>query len=279
MLSILYGLLAAVGWGSSDFVGGLASRRVGAYQAVLFTEGVGLFVLLPAAFIFGEPVISWQELAWCATAGALGVTGLGLLFQAFKDGQMSLVAPVSAVTAAVLPIVVGFFTVGAPKPAQLGGFALALAAVWLISYQPQKEGKMQLRLADLVLPLLAGAGFGLYFILFNKGSQNAVIWPMVAGRSAGIVALGSLTLLQGQRLLPSGGAWGLLALNFALDLGATVMYILAGQAGRMDIAAVLTSLYPGLTILLAWLILKERINRPQQAGIILALAAIALIAI
>ena len=279
MLSIVYGLFAAIGWGTADFAGGLASRRVGAFPAVIFTELAGLAVLLPAALGWNEPRIEARNFLLCAAAGGAGMLALSALFQAFKEGQMSLAAPVSAVTAAVLPIGAGYITEGALEPVKLAGCGLALLAIWLISYNPVAGEEITRRLGALKLPLLAGIGFGLYFILFNLGSQEGILWPLVASRTGGTVVVGGLVLLQGGRLLPKSGAWMLLILNVVLDLISNLMYLLAGQAGRMDIAAVLTSLYPGMTILLAWLVLKERAGGWQRVGIVLALAAILLIVI
>jgi drug/metabolite transporter (DMT)-like permease len=270
--------MSAVGWGASDFVGGLSSRRAGAFQSVLFVQLIGMFFLPILAFGLKEPIISWQEWLWCAGAGGFGVLALALLFQAFEEGKMSLAAPVSAVTSAALPILVGFFTQGFQGFAKISGFTLALVAVWLISWADTGKEKIILRMEELRLPLLAGIGFSLYYVLIYEGSQNAIIWPMIASRSTGMVVLVATMIFQHKKLIPGRNAWPLLMLNFFLDLGANVMYILAGQSGRMDIAAVLTSLYPGITILLAWLILKERIQRLQTVGILLALGAILLIA-
>lgn len=279
MLSILFGLLSAAGWGASDFVGGLSARRAGAFQSVLFVEIISLFLLPLAALGLNEPLISWQEWLWCAAAGGFGVVALALLFQAFVDGQMSIAAPVSAVISAILPILVSLFTEGIPEPGRLAGFLLALLAIWFITWGGKGTEKLHLHLKTIQLPLLAGIGFGLYFILIHHGSQHGLIWPMIASRGVGMMILAAILLKQRKNLFPSRDTWPLLMLNFILDIAANVTYIRAGQLGRMDVAAVLTSMYPGFTILLAWLFLGERTHLLQTAGILLAVGAIVLIAV
>ncbi len=270
MQSILYGLLSAAG---------LCARRTGPFQSVLLVQLLALGVLPFAAIFLGEPVISVREWLWCMAAGGFGVLALALLYQSFGEGQMSIAAPVSAVTSAALPIVVGIFTQGAQESTQVIGFGLALVAIWLISTAETGDLKRILQFKDLQLPIMAGVGFGLYFIFIYQGSQQAIIWPMVASRMAGMASLGMVMAWRRQKFAIQQGAWPLLVLNFLLDMAANVTFILAAQSGRMDVAAVLTSLYPGLTILLAWLILKEHVRRLQFVGILLALAAIALITI
>ena len=276
MISILFGLSSALAWGAADFCGGLASRKTKAYQAVLFGEAVGLALLLAAAFISGEAPIGWSAWLLCAIAGSMGVLGLLLFFMAMTKGQMSVAAPVSALTAAILPVIAGSFGDGFPGWLTLAGFALALAAIWFISQPDGGSKNLRLRLADLRLPLLAGVGFGVYFILLHHGSQNGFFWPMVSSRLAGVVTMVIYTLATRQPFLPTKSVWPLLILNGVLDVSGNGLYILAGQAGRMDVAAVLASLYPASTVLLAGVFLNERLNRLQLTGILAALGSIVL---
>lgn len=279
MISIIYGLFAALSWGGGDFFGGLASRKTGAYRAVLYAEIFGLALLFSAAAILGESMLGWQNILLASAAGAIGSTGLLILYQAMTTGQMSIATPVSALLAAALPVIVGTVMEGLPTSAKLTGFALALLAVWLVAQERSQKTQM-MRLSDLRLPLLAGLCFGTYFIMMHQASQDAIIWPMIASRSAGMFALIIFMLaLRHDWRVTTPLAWPLIGINAALDIGGNVFYILAGQAGRMDVAAVLSSLYPGATVLLAWLILKERINRIQWLGIFTALLAIVLMTI
>ncbi len=279
MLSILFGLSSALAWGAADFTGGLASRKAKAYQAVLLGEAVGLVALLIAVISSGEAPIGWFEWMLCTIAGSLGTLGLLLLFHAMTKGQMSVAAPVSALMAAILPVIAGTVTEGFPGWLTLGGFSLALAAIWFISQPDGGPKSMRVRLADLSLPLIAGVSFGAYFILMHRGSQEGLFWPMVSSRVAGVATMMVYTLVTRQPFLPAKSAWPLLILNGLLDITGNGLFILAGQAGRMDVAAVLASLYPGSTVLLAGLFLHERLNRAQVVGVLTALAAIVLMTI
>ena len=279
MISILFGLSSALAWGAADFCGGLASRKSRAYQAVLFGEAAGLVALLVVAFLSGEAFPGWLSWLLCTIAGCMGVLGLLLFFQAMTKGQMGVASSVAALTGAVLPAIVGSFTEGFPGWLTLAGFALALVAIWFISQPDGGQKSLRLRLADLSLPLMAGVGFGVYLILIHRGSQTGLFWPMVASRSSGVLTMVIYTLVTRQPFLPAKTVWPLLILNGILDVSGNGLYILAGQAGRMDVAAVLASLYPASTVLLAGLILHERLNRLQLAGILTALAAIVLMTI
>jgi len=276
LLSIIFGLMSALAWGGGDFLGGLSSRRIGALLAVFYAEFLGLGFLLAAIPIVREPFPSWVSIALGLSCGALGSFALMLLYQAMASGQMSIAASVSALLAAVVPIVVGAFTEGMPGWLPFIGFAFALAAVWLISQEGGAAKPHLTRLSDLRLPLLAGFGFGLYFVMMHEASRQATLWPMVASRTGGSILLLAFVLFRRTTMRTKPGDWVYIIPNAVLDVGGNVFYVLAGQAGRMDIAAVLGALYPGGTVVLAWLFLKEHISRQQAVGILAALLAIVL---
>lgn len=279
MLSILYGLISALSWGGGDFAGGLVSRRAGAYRATLYAEVLGLVFLLAGAAVFREPALSRRDWALSGIAGAFGAVGLLIFYQALAAGRMSIAAPVSALMAALLPVAAGALTEGLPDLLTYAGFALALAAMWLISQGEGSSRKALVRIADLRLPLVAGVFFGIYFILMHQGSRQGLLWPLIAARSGGAIALMVFTAAMGHLRWPEASLWPLVSLNAAGDIGGNTFYILAGQAGRMDVAAVLGSLYPGTTVLLAWLVLHERLTRLQWIGILAALGAIVLMTV
>ena len=276
MFSILYGIGSALSWGAGDFAGGLSSRKVGAYRAVLYADFFGLFLLIAAYFIYPETLPAARVLWVSAIGGMLGTIGLLILYYSLTKGLMSIAAPVSALFAAILPVIVGSITEGLPKPMQFIGFLLALAAVWLIS---QGDGSFHIsRLSDLRLPILAGVGFGCYFIFLHNATQDttSTLWPMITSRIGGTLLVLAFVLARREPLGVPSGAWGVVLINATLDLFGNFFYILASKAGRLDIAAVLSSLYPGSTVILAWLLLKEHISRWQIVGILLALGAIVL---
>ena len=279
MLSIIYGILSAATWGAGDFAGGLSSRKIGAYRAVFYADFIGLLILAVAYFVYREPFPSTTGWINSLLAGALGSFGLLILYYSLSIGQMSIAAPVSALFAALLPVIVGAITEGLPSAIQLIGFVLALAAIWLIS---QGDGKFHIsRLSDLRFPILAGVGFGSYFIFIHNaaGDPNSFLWPMIISRAAGTVLVFFMVFARRETFVVPHDAWGLVLLNATLDLTGNFFYILASKSGRLDIAAVLSSLYPGSTVILAWLLLKEHLSRIQLVGILLALAAIFLFTI
>jgi drug/metabolite transporter (DMT)-like permease len=279
LLSIIYGILSAASWGSGDFAGGLSSRKVGPYRAVFYADFFGLVILVLALIIYRETFPSTSGWINSLLGGALGSVGLLILYYSLSIGQMSIAAPVSALFAALLPVIVGAITEGLPGPLQLIGFTLALSAVWLIS---QGDGTFHIsRLSDLRFPILAGVGFGSYFIFIHNAASdpNSFLWPMIISRVAGTVMLFFIVLARREAFAVPHDAWRVVIFNATLDLAGNFFYILASKAGRLDIAAVLSSLYPGSTVILAWLLLKEHISGTQMIGILLAFAAIFLFAI
>jgi len=274
LLSIVYGLLAALGWGAADFTGGLASRRTGAYRTVLYGEAVGLVFIIGAVVATKEAHPAWLALALAAAAGAIGTTGLLMLYHALATGKMSIATPVSALMAASIPALAGMLLQGFPGWLTLMGFGLSLAAIWLISREEGNNTRVLVHIRELRLPLLAGIGFGTYFILMHQAAQTALFWPMLASRSGGMWIMLLYIALRRDTWRVTGGAWPYIILNSLLDAGGNAMYLLAARSGRMDVAAVLSSLYPAGTVLLAALLLRERVARSQSLGILLALLAI-----
>ncbi len=277
MISILLGLAAAFSWGAGDFSGGLASRKTGAYRTVVYGEAIGLILLLLFSLTGPQPLPDMTSWVYAVIAGALGTAGILLLYTAMIEGKMSIAAPVSALLSAAVPVLVGIFTQGAPGLLTFIGFGFALTAVWLVSQNEDGIKDIFSHLADLRLPLLAGLGFGLYFTFMNLASRHVIFWPIVAARSSGLAVIALFILFRRGEWRPSRAAWPFLILNGTLDVGGNLFYVLAGQAGRLDVSAVLSSLFPGATVLLASLILKERISRTQWIGIAAALIAIVLL--
>lgn len=276
MISIAYGLISAVLWGAGDFTGGLASRRTGAFRVVFFGEIIGIALLFVAALGLQPAVPGSSDMLKATLAGALGSLGLVLLYHSMATGTMSIAAPVSALTAGILPVVVGAFQEGLPSGLTMVGFAFALMAVWFVSQGEGGSRNILTHLADLRLPLLAGVGFGCYFVVMHSAAQESTLWPMVVSRAGGLAVIGMVMLMRREPLHVVRAAWPVIAMNGALDVGGNTFYILAGQTGRMDVSAVLSSLYPGVTVILAGLVLKERLSRTQWVGITMALIAVVL---
>jgi drug/metabolite transporter (DMT)-like permease len=275
VLAVLFALSAAAAWGSGDFANGLASRRIGAFRAVLVSYMVGLLALAIVALARGERLPPPADLLWGAAAGLTAVVGLGFLMRGFSEGHMGIVAPVSAVLGTSIPVIVAALTEGMPGALQLAGFVVALAGLWLLS-RPEPLGG---RPAGLGLALLAGVGFGGCFVALDRIGAGAVFWPLVAGRLAALAVMVPLALTRRRPVLPQGAPLGLLLLAGVLDAGGNLFFLLATQTGRLDVAAVLSSLYPAVTALLAWLIAGEHMTRWQVIGAAAAIVAIVLITI
>jgi uncharacterized membrane protein len=270
---ILFGLLSALTWGAGDFNGGLAARRSNPYGVVVVAHTISLGMLLVLIAIIREPIPPVRDWLWGGAAGLTGGIGLLLLYRALAEGRMSVAAPVSALLAAAIPVLVGILQDGNPGALVLLGFILALAAVWLVS---GGEG-LGLRFADLRQPILAGIAFGAFFICLQRASQVSLWWPLVAIRIVSITSLLGYALLTRQDWVPKRESLMPILLSSVLDTLGNASYAMSARMGRLDVAAVLGSLYPGATVLLAWIVLKERISRVQTIGILMALAAIILL--
>ena len=268
-------LSAAASWGSGDFTGGLAARRIGPFHTVLISYTVGLLVLVIVALARLEQLPPSVDLMWGALAGLFGMVGLGFLFRGFATGRMGIVAPVSAVLAAAIPVIFAALTEGLPRALQLLGFVLALLSIWLLS-RPEPLGG---RPAGLGMALLAGLGFGAFFTTLGQIGERSVFWPLVAGRLAASVLMVVFALATRRPVIPPLSPWRLLALAGVLDVGGNLFFLLATQSGRLDVASVLASLYPAVTAILAVLITREQMARRQVISVAVAVLAIVLITI
>ena len=279
MLSAVYGISTAICWGIGDFIGGSQSRRAGAYGMTFGTIGCGLLLLLVVAVFFGGDSLSLSGWLLCIMAGVFDAAGILLLYLSMSMGRLSLAAPVSALSATALPVLYGILTLGMPKLVIIVGLLLALVAIWMVSQAETAEQGERIRVAELKLPLLSGVCLGAFLILMHSGSEHALLWPMVAVRTGGVAVLLLVRLMPLNAWIRSTVPlpWPIIAMNALLDVGGNGCFILAGQTGRIDVAAVLSSLYPGATVFMAWLLLKETISRLQLAGIVTALGAIALL--
>lgn len=271
--AIGFGLLSALIWGAGDFFGGLATRRARPFSVVLVAEVAGALLLALTALILAQALPPLPDLGWSAGAGLAGAVGLLALYSALAGGHMGIVAPISAVVAAIVPIVAGALIEGLPSPLQMAGFVVALGAVWLLSSGGERAASGR----EVRLALLAGLGFGFYFVFIDRTGTVGGLWNLAFARTAAALLLLPLMLLMRHPLLPPRDVLPINLLNGCLDAGGNLFFLLAAQAGRLDVASVLSSLYPGATVVLAWLVLGERLNRPQAAGVVAALAAIVLI--
>jgi drug/metabolite transporter (DMT)-like permease/photosystem II stability/assembly factor-like uncharacterized protein len=274
MLTPFLGLAAALVWGASDFCGGLSAKRASTWWVVLLSQVVGLIYLVTLAFLLKEKLPPHPILLTGMLAGLIGEFGLVMLYQGLASGRMGIVAPLSALTGAILPALFSWRQEGLPSTIQLSGILLALPAVWLVS---ASSGTGRVRRLELALGLFSGLAFGIYFILIGQVSSQSIYWSLTAARFSSLVFLIGLIWIIRPIPRPAGAVFWLIALVGFLDTSGNVLYALATRFGRLDIAAVLASLYPATTILLAYTLLKERLGRAQWAGVALALTVVALL--
>lgn len=274
LLAVFFGLASAVSWGAGDFGGGFASKRTRALSVVFFSQLTGLLILLGIAAATRAPLPPWRDLLLAGSAGVISMAALVRFYKELARGRMGLITPLTSLVTVSLPVLVSFVVAGWPAPQQIVGFGLGLLAVVLIS---RSEGELRLRRADLGVILYMGISFGVFFVVIGTVSSNSVVWPLIASRVASLSAI-SLLMIRG-RGRPSAprDQWPLLLLTGTLDIAGSSLYALATAAGRLDVAAVLASLYPAVTVLLARAVLDERLNAGQWAGVLAALGAIALI--
>lgn len=271
--SVFFGLLSALTWGAGDFFGGVATKRAHPFTVVHVAEWVGAVVLVALALLFGEALPTGTALLWSASAGLVGAVGLVTLYTALAAGHMGIVAALSAVVSALVPIIVAALTDGLPAPLQMLGFGVGLAAIWLLTSSHDRTVKPR----ELWLALIAGLGFGFYFVLVDRAVTEGVFWNLAFARSLAGVVLLVILLATRRPLLPPRPVLPINTANGALDAGGNLFFALAAQSGRLDIAAVVASLYPATTVLLARLVLQERLNRLQTVGAVAALAAVVLV--
>jgi drug/metabolite transporter (DMT)-like permease len=272
-MGVVLALAAALGYGLSDFVGGLASRRTSPWPVAFvgalasFLGAVAIAVALP-----GEP--TQPDLLWGALAGVGSGAGGAFLYRGFATGRMGVVAPVSAVGAAVLPVATGVATGERPSMLVWVGILAAVPGIWLVSSEPGGAGRAY-GVAD---GMLAGLGFGLLFAATGQVPDGAGYWPLAVTQGIAVVAVAATAALLGARWVPDDRtqAWG--AVAGLLATSAVLCFLLAAQTGLLTVAAVLTSLYPAVTILLAATVLREHVHRTQGVGLVLCAVTVALVA-
>ncbi|XWX05543.1 EamA family transporter (plasmid) [Aggregatilineales bacterium SYSU G02658] len=276
LVAVAFGLTAAVSYGTSDFLGGFASKR-SATLAVVFTSQLASLVLYALlALLTNDPLPSARDVAISAVSGVIGLIGLLALYRGLATQPMTLAAPISGVVAALIPVVFSVVTLGLPAWTTLLGFAAAFVAVWLVSGGASSQ---RIQLSALRLPFISGVGFGLLFILLSEATRTSTYYPLLALRVVSMVlVLGLARRAQVRLAVPRRDAL-LVVLTGLGDAGGNIFFVLAAQAGRLDIASVLTALYPAATVLLAALLLGERLQRAQQIGVGVGLVSIILLSV
>jgi drug/metabolite transporter (DMT)-like permease len=272
---VVFGLVAAVAWGAADFGGGLTTRRATLFGVVIVSQVVGMLVAAAAAIVRGEPPPSGTDIGWAALSGALAGVGILGLYGGLAIGRMGIVAPVTGVLAAIVPVTAGIALQGLPGAYVIAGIGLAILAVLLVSRVASPVGGR----SGIELAVMGGIGLGLFNVTVAQVQEGLVFGPLVVVRAveAGLITIVMLVARRPGRvplrIVPA------VALVGVLDMTGNAGYLFAEATGSIAVASVLTSLYPVTTVILAMAVLREPVTRSHAVGIVLALAAIVLISV
>jgi drug/metabolite transporter (DMT)-like permease len=274
------GLVSAVSWGGSDFAGGLGSRRAPALLIVVSGQILSLAVLLGLCLFLRIPTPDRISTLCALIGGYVGALSLAAFYRALAMGAMGLTAALTGLLTAGVPVLFSFWRDGLPTAVNLAGLAAGCIAIWLITQRrpehPSFHSPAQRK--ALLLGTLSGIGFGGQLILLKLASTSGVLWAMTWTRAAGVTAL-VMVLAAVRHKAPDAGFLRFGIIAGTLDTCGNLFYILSARAGRLDVAALVASLYPAVTILLAALVLREHPTRRQIAGMALALTAVLLLSV
>jgi drug/metabolite transporter (DMT)-like permease len=268
-----YGLAAVLAWGTSDFLGGYATRRANAFLFTTIVNIGGLLLVGTLASATHAPFPSTRSVAWVLAGGVSGGAALAIFYRALSSGRMGLTAPVAAVLGAAIPTIVSMFTEGLPGRIPIIGFVFAAAGLWLITRTEDGSSPEGISIA-----VLAGTGFAGFYLCVRQAGDASAFWIASFTRAGGLIITGLIVLLQGKfrDITTTGVRWGIL--TGCIDSIGTMLFVRASQTGRLDEAVVISSLYPAVTVLLARVFLHEHFTRWRFVGLLAALVAVPMIA-
>lgn len=268
-----YGLAAVAAWGTSDFLGGYATRRANAFLFTAVFNLGGLALVGTLAGLGHAPFLSQRSAVWVLAGGILGSAGVAVFFRALSTGKMGMVAPVAAVLSATIPAIIAIVTEGFPGRVAVVGFLLAALGLWLITRTDGGKAPENLGLA-----VIAGIGFAGFYLCVRQAGNGSAFWFATLTRTGGLIVTGLIVVLQRsfREITPAGLRLAVIA--GCIDSFGTIFFVHASQSGRLDEAVVISSLYPAVTVLLARVVLKEYFTRWRFVGLLAALAAVPMIA-
>jgi uncharacterized membrane protein len=277
-VAVVLSLLSALAYGVSDFLGGVFSKRSGPWQvATVGQTSSTVCTAAVASFVAGSTVGS--DWGWALLGGVGSGIGTAFLYRGLAGGRMSVVAPLSAVVCALLPVVVGLVTGDRPSALALGGILVAFPAIALVSRVVEEDAAAALaHRGGVVDGVLAGLGFGVLFVALGQVGEDAGLWPLVSAQAASAVTIVVVAVVLRQPWVPREAAWRAVVMG-PLGATATTAFLLATREGLLSVVSVISSLYPATTVLLATLVLKERIQAWQGVGLALAATAVTLVAL
>ncbi len=274
----LWALGSAVLYGAADFTGGLATRRASTIPIVFLSQLSGLVSLLLLLPLLEAATPTRLDMVWGVVAGHTGGVGVALLYRALAIGTMAVVAPTTAVCAVTIPVVVSVFLGERPAPLAVLGIVLGVVSIVLVSKQTTPAGDDTSRYSKGVGTALAsGVAIGFFFLALAQTRTEAGMWPLVASRSLSVLLFGVAAIAGRSAIRMPGPVLGLAVLCGFIDMLANALYLVAARVGPLSIVVTLSSLYPASTVLLARVVLGERLNLWQVSGVGCALAAVVLI--
>lgn len=276
-MAILLAALSAAVFGASDFLGGIASKRLAVLQVVAVSQVFSLILAVLAAPFFESSGLAAEHLAWGAGGGLAGAMGLGLLYRGLAQGQMAVVAPLTAITGSIVPIIVGLTLGERPSMIAWLGVAIAIPSVALITRSPAGEPHRPTSGLDIVLGLAAGVFFGLFGVFLAQTPEASGVWPLIAAKVASVSVVTGLVVTVRQSIQVRGNVALLGTLGFG-DMAANILILAALRRGLLSLVPVVGALYPVSTILLARIVLNERIHRIQGVGLVAAAVSVVTIA-
>ncbi|WP_372734727.1 EamA family transporter [Nocardioides sp.] len=276
-MTVLLSLLAAASYGLADFVGGVVSKRVSPWSVALSAQiGGSLATFAVALAVSGEPTSA--DLWWAVAAGVGNGVGTAFLYRGLSTGRMGVVAPVSGVGAALLPVLVGVSTGERPPTLAWVGIAVAFPAIWLVSRSANGSPTPH-STSGLLDGVLAGLGFGSLFVALAQVGEGAGLIPLALNQAVGAVVIMTIATALSQPWVPRDPRAGLGVISGLLGAAATGLFMVASRGDQLTISAVVVSLYPAFTVILAGLVLREHVHRTQALGLLMCATAVTLVAL
>jgi drug/metabolite transporter (DMT)-like permease len=280
---VVLALLSAVCYGAADFLGGFTAKRAGTLAVVVVSQSAGLLLLIVMFPLLPAAAPARDDFLWGALAGLTGGAGVALLYRALAIGVMAVVAPTTAVCAVAIPVLVAVALGERPGITTVGGIGLAIVSISLVSQSSHPEPSTgegvqgSSNTSAFVLALLSGVVIGFFFVALAQTSDEAGLWPLIAARIVSVILFSAMALLASQSLRVPTAILTTVAAGGVLDMLANLLYMVASRSGPLSVVVTLASLYPASTVLLARLILHERLSGRQWLGVVCAIVAVLVI--
>jgi len=267
--------LSALLYGSGDFCGGLAARRRPLAAVLTISQSAGLVAAVAALVLLRQPFPAMSDIAWGIAGGIAGTAGLAALYQALASTLVAVASPVAAVTGAVVPVFLGLAAGEHPANLAWAGIALAVPAIALLAGGPAGSARPGLVRRAALMGVAAGIGFGLFFFCISRTSHSSGLWPLAAARLVTLLLVAGFAAATRAPLAPFSADLAPALLAGVLDMSANIAFLLASRAGLLSVTAVITSLYPGPTVILAMIFFREKLTVTRALGLVLAVAGVA----